>query len=284
LPGKTTGRNTDREQSFLKVRYELPLILCLLILLPIPLVSGDTVSASLSTGAGTPETPPMSVSSYINDTKAAVAERNWTEALFLTTQGTTWYPDNADLLSIQGYSYRKMGYYEKSVNAASQGILLDPKPVRYANRGYGYLALRNYTAVLADAETGISVNATYSTTYGVKALALQGMARNTEALASIDRALALEPGNAHYWHVKGMLLTADHDCAGARDAFGRSLELDPDYDLPYTGFPDARGSLAALNTTCTPASPLPSPTKSPACCGIAIVGIVGALLIFGMRK
>ena len=69
------------------------------------------------------------------------------------------------------------------LRSVSQGILLDPKPVRYANRGYGYLALGNNTAALADAETGISLNAHYTTTYGVKALALQGMGRNPEALA-----------------------------------------------------------------------------------------------------
>lgn len=263
----------------------LLLILCILVCLLMPVVTGDTVSARFSTGGpGTPETPPVNVSTYITDTKAAVAERNWTEALFLTTQGTAWYPDNADLISFQGYSYRKMGYYEKSVDAASRGIQLDPKPIRYANRGYTYLALRNYTAALADAESGISLNASYSTNWGVKALSLHGMARNSEALTSIDKALALEPGNAHYWHVKGMLLAADHDCTGARDAFGRSLELDPVYDLPYPGFTDARGGLAALNTTCTPASPLPSPTKSPALPGIAVIGVIGAFLIVGMRK
>lgn len=39
------------------------------------------------------------------------------------------------------------------------------KPVRCANRGYGSLALGNHSAALADAETGISLNANYTTTY-----------------------------------------------------------------------------------------------------------------------
>ena len=41
--------------------------------------------------------------------------------------------------------HRKMGQYAQSIDAVSKGILLDPKPVRYANRGYGYLALGNYS-------------------------------------------------------------------------------------------------------------------------------------------
>jgi tetratricopeptide (TPR) repeat protein len=226
----------------------------------------------------------VNASVYITDTKAAVAERNWTHALLLTTQGIAWYPDNADLVSFQGYSYRKMGYYEKSVDAASKGIQLDPKPVRYANRGYGYLALGNYSAALADAETGISLNATYSTNWGVKALALLGLGRNTEAISAVEKAIALDPENAHYWHIQGIILAADGNCTGARKSLERSLELDPGYDLPYPGFPGAHEGLVSLNGTCTPATTLPSSTKSPACCGIAIVGIIGALLIFGMRK
>jgi tetratricopeptide (TPR) repeat protein len=263
------------------------LFLCLLFCLIIPVGAGNSITAAFSSGTGSLEIPPQDASVYISEAKAAVAERNWASALLLTTRGVTWYPDNADLLCLQGYSYRKMGQYAKSVEVLSRGILLDPKPVRYANRGYGYLALGNYTAALADAETGISLTANYTTNYGVKALALQGMGRNPEALAAIDQALALEPENAHYWHVKGFLLTASGDCAGARDVLKRSLALDPDYNLPYPGFVDARQNLAELNTTCIPAATqateLPAPTKSSPG-GIAVIGIIGALFVAGMRK
>jgi tetratricopeptide (TPR) repeat protein len=264
------------------------LLLCFLLCLIITAGAADSITATLSTGTGTPEIPPQNASVYISEAKAAVAEWNWTGALLLTTRGITWYPDNADLLCLQGYSYRKMGQYQKSVEAVSKGIRLDPKPVRYANRGYGYLALGNYTAALADAETGISLNATYPTTHGVKALALHEMGRDTEALVSIDQALALEPDNAHYWHVKGVLLAASGNCPGARESLEASLALDPDYTLPYPGFTRARDNLAALNTSCIPAAMTTPegmpPTKSPAGAGIAVIGIIGALLAFGMRK
>ncbi|MDO9324918.1 MAG: hypothetical protein Q7T80_08175 [Methanoregula sp.] len=139
----------------------------------------------------------------------------------------------------------------------------------------------------ADAETGISLNANYTTTYGVKALALGGMGRHSEALVAIDRALALEPENAHYWHVKGVLLTASGNCTGARDTLEKSLELDPDYVLPYPGFTGARENLVTLNATCIPAATqapanLP-PTKS-SLGGIAVVSCMVALLVVGIRK
>jgi tetratricopeptide (TPR) repeat protein len=264
------------------------LLLGLLFCLIIPAVTGDTLTAKFSAGPGSSETPPQNATVYISEAKAAVAGWNWTSTLLITTRGITWYPDNADLLCLQGYSYRKMGHYEKSVEVVSKGILLDPKAVRYANRGYGYLALGNYTAALTDAESGIALDANYTTNYGVKALALQGMGRNPEALAAIDQAIALDPENAHYWHVKGVIISASGNCPGAREDLEQSLALDPDYTLPYLAFTSARENLAALNTTCIPSAmqvpALPLPTKSPAGSGIAVAALIGALLVFGMRK
>jgi len=263
------------------------LLLWILFCLVIPAASGDAITAKFSAGSGSLETPPQNASVYISEAKAAVAEWNWTSALLITTSGIAWYPDNADILCLQGYSYRKMGQYEKSVEIVSKGILLDPKPVRYANRGYGYLALGNYTAALADVETGIALDANYTTNYGVKALALKGMNRNIESLAAIDKALALEPDNAHYWHVKGNLLATNGNCTGARENLEKSIAIDSDYNLPYPGFPSARVNLLELNTTCIPAAtqaPVsPSPTKA-SLGGIAVVGCMVALLVVGTRK
>jgi tetratricopeptide (TPR) repeat protein len=269
------------------MKHTLLLLLCLLFWLIIPAATSDVLTATFSAGPGTPETPPQSALVYINEAKAAVAERNWTNALLIATRGATWYPDNADLLCLQSYNYRKMGQYEKSIDVVSKAIRLDPKPVRYANRGYGYLALRNYPAALADAETGIALNTNYTTNYGVKALALQRMGRNTEALMAIDTALVLEPENAHYWHVKSVLLVSSGNCAGARESLEWSLALDPDYDLPYPGFTSARENIAALNATCIPAATqaaaYPSPTKSSSG-GIAVIGIIGAMFVVVTRK
>ncbi len=264
------------------------LLLCILFCLIIPVASGDVITAKFSAGTGgSLEAPPQNALVYINEAKAAVAERNWTSALLITTRGIAWYPDNADILCLQGYSYRKMGQYEKSVEIVSKAILLDPKPVRYANRGYGYIALGNNTAALADVETGIAIDANYTTNYGVKALALKGMNRNNDALTAIDKALALEPDNAHYWHVKGNLLAANGNCTGARENLEKSLAIDSDYNLPYPGFPSARQNLAELNTSCIPAAtqvPVsPSPTKaSPGM--IAVVGCMVALFVVSKRK
>lgn len=257
------------------------LLLCSCLWIP---AAGAAPDAGLFSAAGdTQGPPPKEVDAYIASAQAAVAIRDWPEVLIITTRGLAWYPDNADLLCLQGYSYRKMGHYQKSVDAISKGILADPKPVRYANRGYGFLALGNSTAALANAQEGIRLDASYTTSYGVGALALHGLGRDDGALAMIDTAIGMDPQSAHYWHVKGIVLAARGDCAGARAALEESLALDPDYSLPWPGFPSTQESRDGLSATCPPAPDGKSPAQSPA--GLAaFVAVVVIVAWAGMRR
>jgi len=285
------SRNKYQQKSHLLVnimKFSLHILaIGILICLILPAMAADTLSVSISSGSGSVEIPPENVSVYLDNTRTAVNERNWSEALLRSAQGIAYYPESADLICLQAYTYRKMGMYPQSIDVVTKAIRLDPRAVRYANRGYGYLALRNYPSALADAESGIATDSAYMPNYDVKALALQGMGRNTEALAAAARAVSLEPGNAHSWHVNGMVLAAGGNCTGARSALERSIAIDPDYSLPFPGFASARESLAALNAICTPSAAQvpasPQPTKSPLG-WIAAVGFAGALCVIRMRK
>jgi len=270
------------------MRMCYPVFILLLVLagLFVPACSAGG-SASISSVAATTEgaTPPQDAAAFISQAQAAVADRNWTSSMLITTRGLAWYPENPDLLCVQGYTFRKIGQFQKSVDTVSRAIPLDPKAVRFANRGYGYLALGNYSAALADAQTGIGKDANYTANYAVEALALQGMGRNTEALAAIDQALAQDPNSAHYWYVKGRILASGGDCAGAKTAFEKSIAIDPDYNIPYPGFGTAQESLAALDASCGPgkAGASPAPTKAPLGWAL-VVAALGAVMVMGMRK
>lgn len=196
--------------------------------------------------------------SYLAVAHTLVDAKNWTGALAETDEAIVLYPDNPAFRCINGYALRKLGRYQEAVDQVSHAIVFDQQPVRYANRGYSYLALGNYPAALSDAEAGISRNASYPTTYAVKALSLNAMGRNIKALAAIDQAIALDPENAHYWHVKGRILASCGNCTGAQEAFERSLALDPVYEQPWPGFAPAREDLAILGSTCTPSAAVAS--------------------------
>lgn len=263
----------------------LPLIALILLCLVLPAGGAAPTAGISSAAADTTGTPPQDVSVYISEAKAAVAGQNWTQGIVITTRGIAWYPDDPELLCLQGYSYRKVGQYQKSVDIVSRAIPLDPRAVRYANRGYGYLALGNNSAALADADAGITADADYTANYAIRALALEGMGRNTEALGTIETGIAKSPDNAHYWHVKGRILASGRDCAGAAAALEKSVALEPDYTLPYPSFGTAGENLAALNAACTPitASGSPQPTKSSSG-WIAVVGCLGAVIAIGMKR
>jgi tetratricopeptide (TPR) repeat protein len=259
-------------------------LLFLLLLICLQAAGADPKAALLTAAGDTQGPPPEEARAYIASAQTAGAIRNWPDALSITTRGLAWYPDNADLLCLQGYSYRKMGQYQKSVDAISNGILIDPRAVRYANRGYGYLALKNYSAALADAESGIAADSGYTTNHGIKALALLGMGRNADARDAIDAALAQSPDSAHYWHIHGLVLAESGDCAGARAALQKSLDLDPDYSLPWPGFASAQQSLEVLDSTCASVPSSDPATATPTAAWIAVAGSAGAAIAIRMRK
>lgn len=267
-------------------KFPIPFIVILaLAALVLTGTAADSVSAGYAVGAGTADTiPPREAGAYIADARAAMDIRDWPGMLSITTRGLAWYPANTSLLCQHGYALRKLGQYDKSVDAVSKAILLDPRAVRYANRGYGYLALDNNSAALADAKAGSALDANYATNYGVEALALEGLGRNTEALAAVDRALALEPDSAHYHHIKGLILAGSGDCTGARAELERSLSLDPGYSLPWPGFASAQEDLDALDTTCIPASSPAATTPQAGTGWIAVAAAAGAVIVAGMRK
>jgi tetratricopeptide (TPR) repeat protein len=175
---------------------------------------------------------------------SAIQEEDWNAVLTVTDEALAEHRENATLLCIRGYALRKLGHYPEAVTTVTEAISLDPRPVRYVNRGYAYLAMGDYTAALADAETALLLDRENATAWGVKALALVGMNDTAGAESAVDRALALAPDSAHLWHVRGVVSLAAGNASAAVTALTRSLDLDPDYSLPWPGMPDAHEDLA----------------------------------------
>jgi tetratricopeptide (TPR) repeat protein len=275
----------------------LLILCCLIAVIVVPVHASNDLTAKIVVSAPTPDQVTPNITEFTRLLRGAIAERNWTEALTISKTAATAYPENPDFVCNGGYALRKLGRFEESVDQVSKGCILDPKPIRFANRGYGYLAMGNLTAALADADAGIALNASYPTSYAIRALALQGMGNTSEALIAINHAVELEPKNAHYWHVRGKILADAGDCEAARASLERSIALDPNYDLPWPGFSNASTSLAALDSTWMPAtkqnitgssasgmgSPGTTPTKSPLG-AVAVAGLAIALVIGRSRR
>ncbi len=141
------------------------IILLLLISLCIP-VTGLAINGSTNTT--TAETGILNASYYENQGKALMAEQDWAGVIDSTREGLGVYPYNPELLCLQAYALRKTGHYQESVDLVSLAIPNDTRPVRYANRGYGLLAMGKTADAIHDADSAIALNSSYTTAYALK--------------------------------------------------------------------------------------------------------------------
>ncbi len=260
---------------------------CLGFLVLLLLVS-QAAAAAGPAQVGDQATPGISLEGpqeYITEGMRLMAEKDWDGLGEVTAAGLARYPDDAELNCLKGYQLRKTGNFTGAVDHVTIGIRFDPKPVRYANRAYAYLALGRNADALQDADTAISLNSSYTTAYAVRATGLLKTGDLAGAQVAVDTAVALEPSNPVCWHILGRVLAARGNCTGAREAFMTSLSINPDYDLPWPGYGNATEDLTALETTCHAA--VPSPTRAalpPLAAGVAVLAAGAVLGVLSARR
>lgn len=105
-----------------------------------------------------------------------------------------------------------------------------PDPAREAKalllKARKALAEGNHTGALLHADEALALKKS-ARAYLVRAAALQGLVRLEDALASIDRAIALADGHAEGWLARGRVLDVLGRTGEAKAAFTRFLELAP---------------------------------------------------------
>jgi tetratricopeptide (TPR) repeat protein len=259
---------------------KIPFIILLLVLsLCIP-VTGLTNSSTNNAK----EVPViMNATGYENLGKSLMAERNWSGVITSTNEGLAYYPYEPELLCLQAYALRKTGHYQESVDLVTLAIPNDTRPVRYANRGYALLAMGKNQDAIHDANSALALNASYATAYALKAYALRNSGNLIAADATIDKALAIEPDNAHYLHIQGGILADMGDCTGAIDAYRHSIRTNPGYDLPWPGLSNATADLEKTETGCAARGMQTQPTKAAFPAGIVFSGVIIAALIMARR-
>jgi tetratricopeptide (TPR) repeat protein len=227
----------------------------------------------------TGETAVKNATDYEDQGKTLMAEKDWSGVINSTNAGLNFYPYNPELLCLQAYALRKTGHYQESVDLVSMAIPNDTRPVRFANRGYGFLAMGKTVDAIHDADSALALNSSYATAYALKASALRTTGNLSAAGDTIGKAIHLDPDNAYYLHVKGGILADKGDCYGATDAFRHSIAINPDYDLPWPGLSNATVDLENEEARCAEGTQT-SPTK--ATFPVAIVffaGIIALVLV-----
>lgn len=222
--------------------------------------AGAPITASISTSPS--DSFRMTASEYEQEGMALMAVREWNGLIALSSEGLLIYPDEAELMCLKAYALRKTGHFQEAVDLLNVAIPIDPRPARFANRGYALLAMGKTDEALADAEQAILLNSSYSPGHGLKAETLLAMKDYPGAVRAAGAALALEQGSAHYWHVKGKVLAGMGDCPGAIASLEHSVSIKSDYDMPWPGPPNASADLAQVQSVCMMTEETAAPTRT----------------------
>jgi tetratricopeptide (TPR) repeat protein len=257
------------------------IILLFLVSLCMPVTGLVTNS---STGTTPAETGILNASYYENQGKARMAEQDWSSVIGSTREGLGVYPYNPELLCLQAYALRKTGHYQESVDLVSLAIPNDTRPVRYANRGYGYLAMGKTGDAIRDADAAIALNSSYSTAYALKASALRSTGNLSAAEEVIDQALIIDPENAYYLQVLGGILADRGNCSEAIEAYRHSIALNPDVDQPWPGLPNATIELNKTEGRCVAQGLRTPPTTASFPAGMLSFAGIGMVLVLQARR
>lgn len=228
--------------------------------------------------------PDMNITTYEDRGKTLMAERNWSGLISLTREGLAIYPYDPELLCLEAYAMRKTGHYQESVDLISLAIPNDTRPVRYANRGFGYLAMGRTQDAINDADSALALNSSYTTALALKADALRYQGNLSEAGDLIGQAIALDPNNPFFHHLKGGIRADMGDCQGAIDAYRQSIAINPHYDLPWPGLKNATADLETTEKKCARQAISTPPTKASIPVGTVIAAGLVALLLVSRKR
>jgi tetratricopeptide (TPR) repeat protein len=160
---------------------------------------------------------------------ALLQATRYEEAVSALRDGLTNNPNNADLHFNLGTAYDKMGRFEELVREMEEAIRLDPKHADALNYlGYTYaerdMRLEEAVGLIQRALVIKPQNGYYLDSL---AWAYFKMGRFQEALVEMKRAVAVVPDDPVFFEHLGEIYLTHHLLADAREAWLRSLELDP---------------------------------------------------------
>lgn len=126
-----------------------------------------------------------------------------------------------------------------------------PRPVDYIGRALDFITVRDYQNAVNDATRAVDLAPDLALAYMVRAQArygtyclgqenAEGIARAAlqrklldDIVADYDRVIELSPASPIAWYNKGNILFLLEDVDGARQAYGKAIELKPDFGEAY---------------------------------------------------
>jgi len=134
----------------------------------------------------------------------------------------------ADTLYGEARARCQQGLVAEGIELAQRAIALDPNLARaHSLLGMALSSTGRHAEALASLDRAIALGV--ADAHGSRADVLVALGRPAEAIESFDRALAREPGSVADWCNRGAALMDLGRCAEAAESFARALALAPDF-------------------------------------------------------
>jgi tetratricopeptide (TPR) repeat protein len=100
------------------------------------------------------------------------------------------------------------GHFDEAERLIRQALAISEDDAVHYHHGMVLSELDRYQEAVASFDKAIALNPGYASAYNNRGVALQAMARYEDALASFDKAIALNPGFAEAFYNRGNVINA----------------------------------------------------------------------------
>lgn len=148
-------------------------------------------------------------------------------------------PNDANAWTNQGILLEKLGQDEQALTSYNKALQINPKSsLALVNKCATLNRLGNYKEALTACENAIAGDGVWGDTspdraWNQRSHALLGLAEYQEALASVDRAININPNFAEAWNNKSAILWHLQKYEDAQQAVEQALEFKPKYSQAW---------------------------------------------------
>lgn len=139
-------------------------------------------------------------------------------------------PNYSLALAHQSATFNKLGKYKEAQTASEQAIQGDNRwgditpALAWEQRGIAVAGMGNYEEGLASIERAIALNPNHAEAWNNRAVTQWYLGRYSDALASSDRATTINPKYAQAWFNKGRILKSLERYSPALTAYNQALD------------------------------------------------------------
>jgi len=175
--------------------------------------------------------PPGDLAAKLEEARSLHDQRLLTQAQSIYEEIVKVLPQHFHSLHVLGIIAGQKNNPKKAVELIGRAIESDPNNkaagAAHMNMGLAFMELGKLDAALASYDRAIAINSEYADAHYSRAVVLQALRRTDAALAGYDRVIAIKPDHADAYVNRGNLLRELQQFEAAIDSYDKAIALNP---------------------------------------------------------